>query len=221
MPEQTPNIPLIRQGFPQGIITDGDPMTRPAGSCSILENADFDIENGVIPTRNPVVASTLLAGLNIPSGYAIMDEGIFAGSFNAPIDRQVIIVVCRNPTTQQNKIYVNVWFNPPAANTDPVGSNNDYENYVSSKAANTWFNEWIELTETIALSGFVKTGTLTFKVTAGSLSADANKYRGWFVWNKTKWNSGATYRIKNESFVCIEAYVSAAGDSAFTIQNRF
>jgi hypothetical protein len=210
------DIVLKRPAFPIGLITEGDPLDRPDGSLSIAENVDYDEQTGIVQTRNGTVNSSLLDGFTMPSGYSIIPGGLKVFSFNEPIGRPVVIVYLKN-NLGDIRIYVNAWYNPPAPNTDPIGSLNDYENYVSSKPIG-WNDEWIELTEYEPVVDFAVTGTQGFTVDGSALTySNVNQYRGWFLFNLTKYNSGTTDKIKNESFVCIESF---DGANAFTIQAR-
>jgi len=203
------SIEFIRNGS-LGIVTDGDKYKRPFLSMKELRNMDYDNEVNMLSTKNDTNAGDFFAGLEFPHDHDVMEGGCRTFSFNAPVDRQVKILFLKHRENGNVKIYVNTWYNPPA-----LSVTENYENYVSSKTADTWHPEWIEITESILLNNFVKTGSLTFTANNGIVSA--NHHRGWFAWNATKWNTGDTDKIKNESFTCIESY---DGANTFVIQDR-
>lgn len=214
--ESKSGLNFNHKGFPLGIITDGDPLDRPDGSFAELTNMDYDLDTGEVRSRNSTVLSDLLDTLDIPDGYNIMAGGCKLFSFNDPVDREVCLVFVQDADNNV-RIFVNTWFNPPAPNTDPVGSNNDYENYISDLPQG-WQDEWIELTAYEQAEDFIITSPTTFACLGANLEHHvANYYRGWFAWNATKWNSGTSDQIKNESFACIESF---NGSSNFSIQNR-
>lgn len=219
---QTDKGPVFqRKSFPLGIINEGDSFERPDGSFEDLINFDYDVETGEIQSRNGTIESNLLDGFDIPDGYKILPGGLQPFSFNNPVDRQVILLFIKHTVNEDVRIFVNTHFNPPAANTDPVGSSQDYENYVSSSPANAWTDNWIELTEWISLVDFNKINPTRFTVDGSAgLSVDANFYRGWFVWNKTKWETGSTERIKSESFACISSFANTGSIATMDIQVR-
>jgi len=207
---------IKRPAFPIGLITEGDPLDRPDGSLAIAENVDYDEQTGIIETRNGTVNSNLLDGFTMPSGYNIIPGGLKVFSFNEPIGRSIVLLYIRD-SVNNIKIYVSAWYNPPAPNTDPVGSNNNYENHISSKPVG-WNDEWIELTEYEPVVDFVKTGLYSFTVDGSALSySDVDAYRGWFLFNLTKYNSATTEKVRNESFACIESY---DGGNNLTVQGR-
>src|SRR3990167_1598940 len=120
------NIIFKRPGYPLGLITDCDELDRPEGSLSGLNNLDFDIETGKLRTRNSTINSALLTGFSMPAGYEIMVGGLKLFSFNTPVDRQVILLFVKN-SSNDVRIYVNTWYNPPDTTTT-----NNYENWVKT-----------------------------------------------------------------------------------------
>lgn len=187
---------ILRKGYPLGIITDGDEYDRPAGSLSILKNMDYDVETGEINIRNSTKNSLLLTGLDIPAGYEIMPNGIKLFSFNEPADTEFCLAALKHNTTGDVKIFVNKWYNPPAASS-PI----NYENHISSVPIG-WQSEWIELTFRLAVTGFVKVSNTSFRFNwDNSLNDSTNYYRGWFIYNASSNSYGS---VEYDRFACLE-----------------
>ena len=207
---------FARNGFPNGEITDGDSHERPEGSAEIILNMDYDVETGKVVTRNSTSDSGVLSGFVMPQGYAIMPGGIKFFSFNEPVDRLIVLLFVKNASTKQVRIYVNNWYNPPAPNTEEPFKTNQYENHIKSKDIG-WNANWTEITEYSVIVDFAIAEN--YKCTADPSIFDGvgeDYYRGWQIWNATKWNSDVALDIKNKSFACIDSFK----DGIFTIQQR-
>lgn len=216
------SIEFIRNGS-LGIVTDGDKYLRPHSSMRELSNVDYDNEVNLLKTRNSFHSFTenLLSGLEFPDDYEIMEGGIQSFSFNDPIDREVVVLFLKHTVNGDVKIYLNQYYNPPSDQiiVGALGSVRRYENADTSRATG-WYKEWTELTEYHLLNTFNKLSDLTLSVSGADLSTDTNKYRGWFLWNSTKWNTGKTDAIRASSFICIEDFVNDGTTATITIQKR-
>ena len=90
-------------------------------------------------------------------------------------EKEIKLFVLKHISTEETKIFIKPYFNP-----DVTFSNNN-----PNKTANSWIDEWLELTEYSAettISGAPGTNTLISTV---SLSATNNYFNGWFIVNKS------------------------------------
>lgn len=128
----------------------------------------------------PGLSTVSYPTLPAPTGYKVINLETFS------IDRdnkEITMLVLESISTGEIKMYITPYWNPATT----------YSNNNPNKTAESWVNEWLELTEFWSgtlQSGFVTTNNFVCLDLTATIDYFANDYfNGWFVVNTAKANS--------------------------------
>jgi hypothetical protein len=139
---------------------------------------------------------TSRSSLPTPAGFNYSDSHIFSVDRD---NKEIRIVTFENGT--DTKMYIKPYWNPATS----------FSNNNPAKTAESWINEWLELTENYSATIFSKSGSTIIVPTTPFTQPD-NYFNGWFIVNTDLLNDDPT------KFNLVTKYVLSSNEFTLKVQ---